>query len=85
MSKNCADILELPNNWVKTFVEQILTPSDTKVVPSSKMVTPFIGLEHIEKTTGKLVGQGISSDVKSSKSVFKLEPFSMGVIVNSCV
>lgn len=71
MSDASSDFTELPKNWVQVSVNQILSPSDVKVVPNSKRVTTFIGLEHMEKNTGNLIGQGTSADVRSAKSVFK--------------
>ena len=41
------------------------------VSPSDLGNTPYIGLEHIGENTLSLVGQGVASDVKSTKSRFK--------------
>ena len=41
------------------------------VSPSDLSNTPYIGLEHIGENTLSLVGQGVASDVKSTKSRFK--------------
>ena len=48
------------------------------VSPSDLGNTPYIGLEHIGENTLSLVGQGIASDVKSTKSRFKQDDILFG-------
>lgn len=64
------NLQELPEEWVKTTLGNIVALSDKKVEPSALEEVPYIGLEHIEKDTGSLLGFGKSSDVKSTKSKF---------------
>ena len=47
-----------------TLIRESISPSDLGNIP-------YIGLEHIGENTLSLVGQGIASDVKSTKSRFK--------------
>ena len=61
---------ELPDGWVWTTLGEITEPSKEKVNPLEIKEVPYISLEHIEKDTGKLLGQGSSIDVRSSKTKF---------------
>ena len=47
-----------------TLIRESVSPSDLDNIP-------YIGLEHIGENTLSLIGQGIASDVKSTKSRFK--------------
>ena len=55
---------------VKTF-DDCATLIRESVSPSNLGNTPYIGLEHIGENTLSLVGQGIASDVTSTKSRFR--------------
>jgi len=60
----------LPDGWVWTTLGEITEPSKEKVNPQEIQRTPYIGLEHIEKDAGKLLGFGYSDEVRSTKAVF---------------
>ncbi len=45
-------------------------PSKVRIDPAKAGASKYIGLEHIESGTGKLIGHGIASDVRSTKSIF---------------
>ncbi|MBD2596532.1 restriction endonuclease subunit S [Nostoc spongiaeforme FACHB-130] len=64
------ELTELPNSWKWIKLGDIALPSDKKVEPTEIQSIPYIGLEHIEKNTGNLLGYGNSKDVKSTKSKF---------------
>ena len=64
------NLFELKNGWEDTTLGRVIHPSDKKVEPSTSQEVPYVGLEHIEKDTGKLLGFGSSSEVKSTKSKF---------------
>ena len=70
MSETDIDLSELPDGWVWTTLGEIIEPSKEKVNPLVIEEVPYISLEHIEKDTGKLLGHGRSSDVRSSKTKF---------------
>ena len=61
---------QLPFGWDCCRLGDILQPSKERVDPNSIDETAYIGLEHIEKDTGKLLGHGNSSEVRSSKTKF---------------
>jgi type I restriction enzyme S subunit len=60
----------LPSGWVWTELGGIINPSKEKVNPLEFQGIPFIGLEHIEKDTGKILSHGLSNEVRSTKSRF---------------
>jgi type I restriction enzyme S subunit len=64
------ELIELPKDWEQVRLGDIIHPSDEKVEPTSIQSIPYVGLEHMEKDTGELLGYGNSSDVKSTKSKF---------------
>ena len=90
MSETDASLLPLPDGWVWTTLGEIIEPSKEKVNPLVIEEVPYISLEHIEKDTGKLLGHGRSSDVRSSKTKFnrgdllygKLRPYLNKVYVS---
>ena len=79
----------LPAGWVWTRLGEIIYPSNEKAEPLKIEKMPYVGLEHIEKDTGKLLGHGDSSEVKSTKTLFhsgdllygKLRPYLNKVFV----
>ena len=70
MSETDVGLSALPDGWVWTTLEEMIEPSKEKVNPLEIEEVPYISLEHIEKDTGKLLGHGRSSDVRSSKTKF---------------
>ena len=70
MSKINVDLSALPDGWAETTIGEIIEPSKEKVNPLEIKAVPYISLEHIEKDTGKLLGHGSSTDVRSSKTKF---------------
>ncbi len=65
-----SDLPEIPDGWVWTRVGEIMQTSNEKVNPLNIQPTRYIGLEHIEKDTGKLLSYGISDEVRSTKNRF---------------
>jgi type I restriction enzyme S subunit len=63
-------LLALPQGWVLTDLGAIVHPSNEKLIPSEYLGSTYVGLEHIEKDSGKLLGFGTPNDVKSTKSTF---------------
>jgi type I restriction enzyme S subunit len=62
---------ELPQGWQRTQLGEVVWPSKEKVEPDEHPEAPYLGLEHIESCTSKVLGQGRASDVKSTKAVFR--------------
>jgi type I restriction enzyme S subunit len=61
---------KLPKGWVCTALGEVIEPSDEKIDPAKAQNMPYIGLEHIGKDSGKLVGCGYANDVRSTKTRF---------------
>ena len=64
------DIESLPTGWATTPLGTTIRPRGIKVKPSEIPSAPFIGLEHIEAHTMRLLDTAKTSDVKSSGSYF---------------
>lgn len=62
---------ELPRGWAKTTLGQICEPSKEKFNPLKETNTIFIGLEHVESNTGRILEIGKSSDTRSTKTAFR--------------
>lgn len=63
-------LTELSRGWVWTSLGELVDPSKEKVIPQERADSRYIGLEHIEKNTGDLLGYGSSRDVRSTKTLF---------------
>jgi type I restriction enzyme, S subunit len=61
----------LPEGWATALLGQIVSPSKEKVEPSDRPDAPYLSLEHIEPGTGRILGQGLASEVASTKAVFR--------------
>jgi len=62
---------DLPEGWVSTELGQLVSPSREKIEPQQCPTAPYLSLEHVESRTGRILGHGKASDVKSTKSVFR--------------
>ncbi len=62
---------DLPSNYTKISLAQLAPASKERGDPTKTPESPYIGLEHIEKDTAKLVSKGTAAEVKSTKSKFK--------------
>jgi len=60
----------LPHGWILSDLGTIILPSKVKLTPSGFSGSTYVGLEHIERNTGKILDFGIPDDVKSTKSIF---------------
>ena len=59
-----------PEEWVNTHLGQIIQPSKERFDPAVNKNTTFIGLEHIESNTGRILKSGKSKSMGSIKTVF---------------
>jgi type I restriction enzyme S subunit len=69
---------QLPDSWAVTKIGEITSPSSEKFEPLKNGDVKYIGLEHIEKETGKLLCYGSSKETRSTKSVFRKEDLLYG-------
>ena len=61
---------ELPDGWAAVSLATVTQPRGLKIKPSEMPGAPFIGLEHIEAHTMRLLNPAKTNDVKSSGSFF---------------
>ena len=60
----------IPPGWTATTLGEVTAPRGLRVKPSEMQDSPFIGLEHIEAHTMRLLDMAKASEVKSSASYF---------------
>jgi type I restriction enzyme S subunit len=60
----------LPNGWKWVKLGEVISPSKARFEPLKNKNEKYIGLEHIEKGTGTIVGYSDSKTVRSTKTVF---------------
>lgn len=65
-----SDDFELPNGWVVKPLGDAAHLVKDKVDPTTVPEARYIGLEHVESHTMRLLGCGRGSDVKSAKTMF---------------
>lgn len=58
--------------WIQTTLGEILEPSRSRALPSESPDTPYVGLEHIESQTMRLLGHAFGRDVRSSSLRFSI-------------
>lgn len=64
------DPVELPDGWRQATLGEAARLVKDKVVPSEVPDAAYVGLEHVEAQTMRLVGTGRGADVKSAKTRF---------------
>ena len=62
---------ELPKGWEAVSLGDVTAPSTEKAEPSAFGDSKYLGLEHIEGGTNRIVGTGDLGSVKSTKAVFR--------------
>ena len=61
---------ELPEGWVQTILEDVTVPIRVSVQPQEVSTLHYIGLEHIEAETMRLIGTAPANELKSNASRF---------------
>lgn len=61
---------KLPKGWVKTTLGEITEPSRARALPAKVPEMKYVGLEHIEPHTMRLLGNGQATDVRGSSVRF---------------
>src|SRR5687767_14299387 len=59
-----------PKGWVATTLGELSVPSRSRALPSDEPDLPYVGMEHIEAHTMKLVGHGNATGLRSSSVRF---------------
>jgi type I restriction enzyme S subunit len=65
-----SDDYDLPDGWVVKPLGDAVQPVKDKVDPTSVPEANYVGLEHVEAHSMRLLGHGHGSDVKSTKTKF---------------
>ena len=61
---------ELPEGWAEVALGEVWEESRTRVLPETIPPTRYIGLEHVEGGTNRIIGEGTTGNVKSTVAVF---------------
>lgn len=64
------DSRDLPHGWVETHLADVARSRNDRVDPTDAPEERFIGLEHVESETMRLMGHGRARDVRSSANRF---------------
>jgi type I restriction enzyme S subunit len=57
---------KFPKGWIKTTLGEIAEPSRQRASPTDVPAIRYVGLEHIEPQTMKLLGHGYARDARSA-------------------
>ena len=66
-----AEIVKIPRDWKVKKLGECCQLVKKQFIPSKDDIRPYIGLEHIEQQTLKLIFLGSSGDIDSNKFEFK--------------
>jgi type I restriction enzyme S subunit len=65
------DQIDVPEDWVRAAIGSVAQLVKDKVEPSALPAdSPYIGLEHVEAHSMRILGHGQASDVRSTKTRF---------------
>lgn len=60
----------LPLGWVRAQLDEVFEPRSTRVAPGDFPESPYIGMEHVEGQTNRLIGTVKASTMSSSAAKF---------------
>lgn len=75
------DDIVAPAGWKSSRLEEVVSPVRDKVDPTATPEARYIGLEHVEARSMRLLGSGRAADVTSTKTDSALETFSTASFV----
>jgi type I restriction enzyme S subunit len=64
-------VSDLPLGWVVAKLNNLATPRGERVPPAAHPDKQFVGLEHVEAQTTRILGSVPAAEVKSSASLFR--------------
>lgn len=62
---------DLPAGWIAAKLSELATPRGERVPPAAHPDKQFVGLEHVESQTTRILGSVSAAEVKSSASLFR--------------
>lgn len=65
------EIDSLPVGWLRLPLAYAVTPRGEKASPADHADEPFIGMDHVEAQTGRIVGKVPAGTMKSSAARFR--------------
>src|ERR1019366_4255950 len=63
-------IEKLPQGWIKTTLGEVVEPARERALPTEMPEMRYVGLEHIEPQTMRLLRHGFARDARSSSLRF---------------
>jgi type I restriction enzyme, S subunit len=80
---------ELPEGWAAVPLGDLVRPSKDKAEPGTANGRPYLGMEHVESETGRVLGHGDAREVRSTTAAYragdvlygKLRPYLNKVLV----
>ena len=66
------EIGEIPEGWAIVKLGDVANESKERFIPNGNEIYTYVGLEHMKSGINRIVRTGLSSDVTSSKTVFKV-------------
>ena len=70
MNRELTEPDKLPKGWVKTTLSEIAEPTRRHALPTEVPAMPYVGLQHIEPQSMKLLGHGYAHETRSSSVWF---------------
>lgn len=64
------DEFDLPNGWIKSKLSNVTEPRGEKALPSEYPGLPFLGMDHVEAQTTRVLGSVSAGSMKSSAARF---------------
>ncbi len=61
---------ELPAGWLRAKLSDVIEPRGEKALPSELPDLPFLGMDHVEAQTTRILGSVLASSMKSSAARF---------------
>jgi type I restriction enzyme S subunit len=61
---------ELPSGWIQGKLADFVEPRGEKLLPSALPDAPFLGMDHVEAHTTRIIGRAKASELKSSAARF---------------
>ena len=66
------EIGEIPEGWAIVKLGDVANESKERFIPNGNEIYTYVGLEHMKSGINRIARTGLSSDVTSSKTVFKV-------------